>query len=1163
LEASHAALIGALYVGVLFAIAWLGERWLSGARAPASAQMITLVYLLSFSVYNTAWSFFGSVGRASVGGLDYIPIYLGPTIVLLFLRGGFRKIVRVAKSLNLTSISDFLSSRYGKSSAVAVVVTCVLLVAVLPYISLQLKAISASFEMLTQSGTTTGASRPFWQDTAFLIALSMAVFSIVFGVKHVHASTHHRGLMAAIAFEGLFKIVAFVAVSLYIIIAGGVSLEAALEKIRIGHEYQNATSGGFSALYWITSTLISMIAFLCLPQTFHVMVVENEKPADIGKAALFFPLYVATFSLFMAPIAAAGSALLPAGISPDNYIIALPVHLGSGGFAVLAFLGGLSAATGMVIVTAVALSTMVCNDIAVPLLVSRDLSRKNAGSRDISGSIILLRRGILLAIIMLAYALYRLMDQRYPLTRIGLVSFVAVAQIGPAFGLGLVWRRATGMGAIGGIGAGMAIWLYTLFLPSLSDVAHAFESLIEHGPWGLTALRPHALFGVEGLDPVVHTTLWSLGLNTVVLVSLSLARAPNTIERIQSSIFTQGPGREERGARGSTGIARMEDLRGLVARFVGPEWGAAAFDDHLRGRQHDTTFQPDLDAPIDLDAVHFAETLLAGAVGAASARIILSASLEGYSLSKKAALAMLDEASEALRFNRSLLQETVESVPQGICMFDHAFRITAWNRRYIELLDLPPSLIHAGTPLDRILAFNRERGETSPINVLAEFAQIEPNVAPPPYVFERIRRDGTVLEVFFARLPSGGYVSTYTDVTERNRAAQALKDANETLETRVQERTQALERAKGAAETANLDKTKFLAAVGHDLQQPLHAARLFLTALQREHPAAPPAGAQDLFAAADGALRTTEQLLESLLEVAALDAAVIRADLRVLDIHEILAPLAVEFAAIGASKGLRLTYVRCHTCVNTDPRLLRRALQNLLANAVRYTARGRILLGCRRVAGDVRIEVWDTGIGIAPESAESIFNEFHRDVSPTEGDGGLGLGLAITRKTAALIGGKIALRSRAGLGSCFSVLLPVAGNTKPQDARGITRRALGIHVAIVGADAARAEDLRQIVVRWILGCEILAPTDERLLETERFDALLFADARSFHQSVALRGGPPGGNIAMISTGDIPDGEAGVYDNVEILTYPVKRAALRRYLNAIALRRQSGTPGRFT
>ncbi|MCA0406161.1 MAG: PAS-domain containing protein [Proteobacteria bacterium] len=1157
MEASHAALIGALYVAVLFALAWLGERWLSGARAQASAGLITLVYLLSFSVYNTAWSFFGSVGRAAVGGLDYMPIYLGPTLVLLFFLGAFQRIVRIAKSLNLTSISDFLSSRYGKSSAVAVVSTCVLLVAVLPYISLQLKAISASFETLTRAEASAGTQGPFWQDTAFSIALSMAVFSIIFGVKHVHASAHHRGLMAAIAFEGLFKIAAFVAVSLYIIHAGGVSVEGALVKIRAGFESQRAAFGGFDTLYWLTNTLISMIAFLCLPQTFHVMVVENEKPGHLRKAAVFYPLYLCIFSLFMAPIAAAGASLLPASVSPDSYIIAIPVALGSEGFALLAFLGGLSAATGMVIVTAVALSTMLCNDIAVPLLVKRGLSGGEAASplpaRDISGAIILLRRVILLAVIMLAYALYRLLDQRYPLTRIGLISFVAVAQIGPAFVAGLVWRRANARGAIGGILVGMLVWLYTLFLPSLADIAQTFASVIERGPWGIAALRPQALLGLSGMDPLAHASLWSLGLNTLVLVLLSLARAPRTIERIQATIFTQGPEREEGKGRGSTGIAHLKDLRSLVARFVGPQWGAAEFDQYLRARQHAGQAPPDLEAPIDLDAVRFAETLLAGAVGAASARVILSASLEGYSLSRKAALAMLDEASEALRFNRSLLQETVESVPQGICMFDHAFRVTAWNRRYIELLDLPSGFIQVGTPLERIVAFNRDRGEVSPINVLAEFAVIEPNIAPPPYIFERRRRDGMVLEVFFARLPSGGYVSTYTDVTERNRAAEALRGANETLEQRVKERTEALEQAKMQAETANLDKTKFLAAIGHDLQQPLHAARLFLTALQAEHPAAPASGARDLFAAAEGALRTSEQLLESLLEVAAMDAAVLTPAPRLIEVNEVLSPLAVEFSAMSVSKGLRLTYVPCAARVQTDPRLLRRALQNLLANALRYTRQGRILLGCRRVGGALRIEVWDTGMGVAPENAERIFHEFQRDAA---GEGGLGLGLAITRKTAELIGATIALRSWPGRGSCFSLLLPPQGRAPAASAGPASRRTLDIRVAILGSEAEGVEELRLMVSRWVAACAVFAPDAAGLAEAQGHDVLLFAGAASFRQACGPQGIPPRGAIAMISTGDVPDIDASGYDNIEILTSPVKRAALRRYLNAVALKRHT-------
>ncbi|MDT4740810.1 NahK/ErcS family hybrid sensor histidine kinase/response regulator [Bradyrhizobium sp. WYCCWR 12699] len=1168
--------VAAGYVTTLFLVAWWGDRRsAAGPLVSPNSWAAAISYCLTLAVYNTSWSFYGSVGRAATSGLDFATIYIGPTLVLLFGQRLLSKVIAIAKAQNVTSIADFIAARYGKSQVLAAFVTLASLLGVLPYIALQLKAVGKSFDyLILQPERAGGEGLRFWQDSAFGVAASMALFAIVFGVRHVHASEHHRGLMLAIAFESVVKLLAFLIVALFVLFGLSGGPAALLSQFRSEPQLAGILSFDPTQPVWPATIIISGIAFLCLPQAFHVAVVENESPSHTRTAAWLYPAYLALFSLLILPIAAAGLNRFGAMMDPDTYVISLPIAADAGTISLIAFLGGLSAATGMVIMTSVALSTMLCNDVIMPLLLRSRVFGLRAQSRPMTSVLVTVRRLSILGILLLAYLMHRLVNQSYPLTVIGLLSFVAVAQFGPAFVGGLFWPRANKAGASLGIAVGFFIWAYTLLLPSAAPLWPGIEEIVRHGPWQLAWLKPNALLGLEGVDPISHATLWSLGANLVCFLIVSALGRQSTVERNQAAAFADGVVRESIPKLSSRVLVRLDDLRALALRFVGVERGAAAFDAYLAARVAGMGSRLDPSGLVDLDSIRFTENLLAGAIGAASARVVIAASLEGHSLSRREAMAMLDEASEALRFNRSLLQSTLESVPQGICAFDADFNITAWNGRFIALLDLPPDFVRVGLPLADLIAFNVERGEYAASEFAALLVNRDVATQSWPYLYERKRPDGTVLEIVYDRAAEGGYVSTYTDVTERHRAAEALRRANEGLELRVRERTEALEQAKAEAEQANLGKTRFLAAASHDLLQPLNAARLFLSALDESLHAAPRSGAAEkertLTGSAITALRSTEHVLDRLLDISSYDAGAVRAEISDFPIADLFVQLNVEFSAMARECGLVLRVVDCRHAVRSDPHLLRRILQNLLSNALRYTPRGRILLGCRRRGNALRIEVWDTGVGIAAADQKRIFEEFQRLAQGSEK--GLGLGLAIVDRVSRLLGHPVDVRSRPGHGSCFAVTVPLAEGPGMPLQRQIATAAPAVAerpltILCLDNDATILEGLSALLGGW--GHRVLVATDAAAAKETAAAVPPDIVLLDYH----LDGGRNGLDFlddlrqksgravrALVVTGDRSEAvrnEARAR-GCEILSKPVKPAALRRFLGGEALSRQFGT-----
>lgn len=1066
------------YLGFLFAVAHIGDRQ---ARRNKHLVGRPTIYALSLAVYCTSWTFFGSVGLSAKSGLDFIPVYLGPIIMIAAGWPLLLRIARLSKSQNITSIADFIAARYGKSQSLAAIVTVIAVAGTLPYIALQLKAVSDSVTTLLSNPGTAGA--PVMQgtplgDLAFIIALTMATFAILFGTRHIDATEHQEGLMLAIATESVVKVIAFLMVGAYVTFVMFDGLTPLIQRAAESPQIQQLFDGGFPGGSWLTVTVLSMVCIVLLPRQFHVAIVENKSEKEIRRAAWLFPLYLVAINLFVVPIAIAGLMTFPGqAVDADMYVLALPLSAGADWLTLAVFLGGLSAATAMVIVATVALSIMVSNDLVVPLLLRRR-SEVGEDKDDMTALLLNIRRSAIFGILILAYIFHRMIGDSFALASIGLLSFAAIAQFAPAFFGGLIWRRATATGAIAGILAGFTVWAYTLLLPSFISSGWWSPDILENGPFGIALLRPQMLFNLQ-FDPLSHGVFWSLLLNILAYVTVSFLRQPEPIERLQANIFIR-----EDMVRPQTPAfllwrtsITVDELKRTAARYLGEERVERSFEDYASSNE--ISLEPMAEADVQL--LRYTENLLASAIGAASSRLVLSLVLRRKAVNMKSALKLLDDASEAIQYNRDLLQSALDQVGQGISVFDQDMRLICWNRRFREILGLPPELGRVGVPLDEIIRNSAERGDLGdgPIeDIISDRIQKYTNTEE---VFqERIDGGERVVEIRTDSMPQGGIVTTYSDITDRVDAADALARANENLERRVRERTAELTKvnmelaqAKTAAEEANLDKTRFLAAAGHDILQPLNAARLYATSLvERKRRGEDRRLAKNI----DASLEAVEEILNALLDISRLDTGAMKPELTVFPLADMLSQLELEFEPLASERGLTFKVMPTSLAVNSDRRLLRRVLQNLVSNAIKYTENGTVLLGCKRVNDRIEVQVHDTGPGIPISKQSLIFKEFQRLDSNPAGSMGLGLGLSIVERIGRVLEHPVELTSHPGRGSVFSVSIPVAKASELLLRRKRQRQPKigqisGCHVLCIDNEPAILDGMEVLLKGW--GCDVV------------------------------------------------------------------------------------------
>ena len=649
------------YLLLLFAVAAWGD-----ARARRGLSVIgnAWVYALSMAVYCTAWTYFGSVGRAASAGVWFLPIYLGPTLAMVLAWSVLRKMIRIARAYRITSIADFIASRYGKSPLLAGAVTLITVVGIVPYIALQLKAVASGYALLTTPlGTPVAAPLAWWRDSTFYFALVLAGFTMVFGARHLSSTEKHEGMVAAIAFESLVKLLAFLAVGAFVtwgLFDGPGDLFARAAAVPELHKLLNLTQAPgqkFAYEQWFALTLLSMLSVIFLPRQFQMMVVENVAEAHLKRAAWVFPLYLLLINLFVLPIAFGGLLYFGAGTKDaDSFVLSLPLALGQHGLALLVFIGGLSAATGMVIVEAIAVSTMVCNDLVMPLLLRTRRFGARAGG-DLSRLLLAIRRAAIVVILLLGYAYFAIAGEAYALVSIGLISFAAVAQFAPAMLAGLYWKGGTRNGALAGLLLGFALWAYTLMLPSVAKSGWLPPGFLHDGPWGIALLKPEQLLGLAGLDNLTHALFWSLLANASAFVALSLWRPPSARETSQAllfvDVFRATPADATTSAAGPVfwrGRAQVRELLPLASRFLGPAHAAQLFGDYARARGVATVEQ----IPPDAQLVQFVETQLTGAIGSASARVVVAAVVEEETLGLDDVMRILDEASQLRAVNEQL-----------------------------------------------------------------------------------------------------------------------------------------------------------------------------------------------------------------------------------------------------------------------------------------------------------------------------------------------------------------------------------------------------------------------------------------------------------------------------------------------------------------------------
>ena len=637
------------YLLVLFLIAAWGDRRAAEGRSVIDSAG---VYALSWGVYCTAWTYFGSVGRAATAGMWFLPIYLGPMLAMLVAWIVLRKMVRIARTYRITSIADFIAGRYGKSPGLAALVTLITVVGIVPYIALQLKAVEAGYLVLT--GTGRQAAAAWWGDGALYVALALAAFAIIFGARHLDLAERHEGMVAAIAFESALKLVAFLGVGAFVtwgLFGGMADIWARAQAVPgLADLVRLDGPGPFDYAQWFALTGLSALSVLLLPRQFQVMVVECVDEAHIRRAAWIFPAYLLLINVFVLPIAIGGIiAFGAAGADPETFVLSLPLAHGAPALALLAYLGGLSAATGMLIVETVAVSTMVCNDLVMPGLLRFGLR----GGGDLTRLILAIRRAAIVLVLMLGYLYFRVAGEAYALVSIGLISFAAVAQFGPSLLGGIYWRGGTRVGATAGLVGGFAVWIYTLMLPSVAKSGWIPDRFIEEGPFGIALLAPERLFGLTGLDALTHSLFWSLLVNIGLYVGLSLARAPTAREASQALLFVDVFRQGSAEPVFWRGRARLDDLRALAGRFLGPARAEAIFDEHAAALGVPV---PDLVA--DARLVDRVERQIAGTVGTASARVMVASVAQEEPLSVEDVLEILNESSQLRGYARALEEKS-------------------------------------------------------------------------------------------------------------------------------------------------------------------------------------------------------------------------------------------------------------------------------------------------------------------------------------------------------------------------------------------------------------------------------------------------------------------------------------------------------------------------
>lgn len=1015
------AIVSLLYLLLLYSVGRLGRR------LPALHPLSPWIFSFALAIYCTSWAFYGVTAQAALNGWWIPPTYIGSILLFWFGFGFLSRVAMLCRRLKITSLADLIATRFGHSRLLAVLTTLTVLMAVIPYIALQLQAVSTSIQALVGAPA---ADRAWYQDTGLYVCLWLAVFAMLFAGKSARAHQPNPGLMSAIAVESLVKLLALLGLGSFIcfgLFDGFTDIFQQASRSAAVSQVQANAAG--PSVYWV-HVLLGLLATLCLPHLFHVSFVENQRLQQLRHARWVFPAYLLLMSLFTLPVALAGLILLGTGQNIDLVMLQLPLSANRTDMALLAYLGGFSAATSMVTVATVVLGIMITNELLTPLIYRQQ--QKPADGQPLI-KMVTLRRFAMLTVLGLGYLYYAAAGSGAALAELGLLSFALIAQLAPALLLGLFSRQITRLGAIAGLCSGALLWVCLLLLPELAKAGLLTWTWLSAGPLADRALWLLPL-DAAGLDRVSAGMLLSLLVNLLMVLLVSAARPGRLTEVIDSAKFFRQP-RQQKPDLPPTLL--VQDCYLLVRRFAGEREARLLLQRYLK------TNEPLANQPAPAALIHGCERSLAAVVGGVSMRLLLNAARQQSQQSLDSVARFVDQASQVYQFNQALLSATIDNIGMGISVVDAELRLTAWNQRYLDMFAYPAGLIEVGRPVADLIRYNASRGwffqGQSPSD-----EQIEQEVSKrlhylrhgSAYRFQRQQRDGRVFEMQGNPLPGGGFVTTYNDVSSFIAVQQQLEASNNTLEQRVMARTAELEQlnqqlasAKQQLEEQTASKNRFFAAASHDLLQPFNAAALFCGLIREQTRDGNIAQlSRDLAAS----LNVAEELLSGILELTKLDSGVISAQLAPVALDEVLGQISREARLQAGSKQLQLRYRPSRLWVHTDARLLRRVVQNLVANAIRYTHCGKILLGCRRARLPdgrlaLRLQVLDTGVGISTDEQQRVFQEFQQG---SQADSqGLGIGLAISQRICHLLHTELALRSAPGRGSCFSLLLPLASAT--------------------------------------------------------------------------------------------------------------------------------------
>lgn len=1031
------------YLFLLFSLASWGDKNSPTARKLTSHPA---VYSLALAIFCTAWTFFGMVGQASRDAWIYLPIMLGPILVYLIGYSFIYKMTLVSKKQHITTISDFIASRYGKRQTVALLVTLIALLATIPYIALQLKAIGTMFQLLTKE---TDNSLIIIAATGFI-----AVFAIYFGTKQTDVTEYRRGLMLAIAFESSVKLFALLLVALV-----GFSAWGNTEVELFNAQFLNSTAlSQFSSFNFIAQTIMAAAAIICLPRQFHVAIVDNLSLKHLKTARWLFPLYLLLISAVIPIIAITGQSLFAgSGVEPDSYVMSIAMFSGSSLLQVIVFVGGLSAATAMIIVATLTLSTMLTNDVILPRLFI--FKAEHSGQRDFSKQIRLTRRVVIGIILLLAFFYHQQMTSSRSLHSIGLIAFSLVIQLLPAILGGLYWKRAHAHGVYAGLMTGVICWVLWLVLPAIGGTNTQLEQNAQ----------------------ISQGAMISLTANTLVYVVFSWFAPQRLIDRIQAEAFVSPAVVRDGTVKQQSNNVTVADLITLLSTFMGSGRCEQLLSEYQKLNHCTLTHS---DKPNDT-FLAFCERALGGVIGASSAKVLLDSALRGKKMDFTEVINFFDDTTQAMQFNMTALLTSLENIDQGISVVDKHLNLVAWNKRYATLYPYPDDFLAVGMPIEKLIRYNAAQGEFGSVDVELEVTKrIEHLRSGTPHRFKRQRKDGRVIEMVGNPLPGGGFVTSFSDITGHIEIQQALEESNIDLEARIKKRTEEIHsineelrleiarrseaekeliRARKAAESANASKTRFLALASHDVLQPLNAAKLYLTALEERQLEDE---VQSIVGKLTHSVTSSEALIATLLDIARLDQGEMKPDIVAINMEELMLPLVDEMSMRAKEKGIALKVIMRPCWVKADKTYLYRIVQNLLSNAVKYTESGKILFTVRPVGNSIKISVYDTGIGISEEQIAKVFGDFYRTNESKEH--GLGLGLGVVRRLSRQLNTDIQVTSKHNKGSRFSFSL---GRAEPPQIKAVKSSVKasslsGIRALCVDDQSENLDAMQTLLEKW-------------------------------------------------------------------------------------------------